>query len=173
MYLRYPEIHRSNRGVVWYFQWKGRRAGWCREDHWKWMSQGTDYFQESEFRYPSRPDEEVLTNINLTIPENQMVALVGSSGAGKSTIASLLLRLHEPTSGDIIFWWQEQSWFLSFCITKPDCPCSTGCLSFRRIHSWKYLLWQALCHWRRDTRCCGEGNAMEFIDRFRINLTPL
>jgi ABC-type multidrug transport system fused ATPase/permease subunit len=44
-----------------------------------------------------------LSNINLTIPENQMVALVGSSGAGKSTIASLLLRLHEPTSGDIIF----------------------------------------------------------------------
>lgn len=60
-------------------------------------------FRNLSFRYPSRPDEEVLTNINLTIPENQMVALVGSSGAGKSTIASLLLRLHEPTSGDIIF----------------------------------------------------------------------
>ena len=39
----------------------------------------------------------------MTIPKNQMVALVGTSGAGKSTIASLLLRLHEPTSGDIIF----------------------------------------------------------------------
>jgi ABC-type multidrug transport system fused ATPase/permease subunit len=60
-------------------------------------------FRNLSFRYPSRPDEEVLSNINLTIPQNQMVALVGSSGAGKSTIASLLLRLHEPTSGDIIF----------------------------------------------------------------------
>jgi ABC-type multidrug transport system fused ATPase/permease subunit len=60
-------------------------------------------FRNLSFRYPSRPDEEVLSNINITIPENQMVALVGSSGAGKSTIASLLLRLHEPTSGDIIF----------------------------------------------------------------------
>ena len=40
-------------------------------------------FRNLSFRYPSRPDEEVLTNINLTIPENQMVALVGSSGAGQ------------------------------------------------------------------------------------------
>jgi ABC-type multidrug transport system fused ATPase/permease subunit len=60
-------------------------------------------FRDLSFRYPSRPDEEVLSNINLIIPENKMVALVGSSGAGKSTIASLILRLHEPTSGDIIF----------------------------------------------------------------------
>lgn len=60
-------------------------------------------FRDLSFRYPSRPDEEVLSNINFTIPENKMVALVGSSGAGKSTIASLILRLHEPTSGDILF----------------------------------------------------------------------
>jgi ABC-type multidrug transport system fused ATPase/permease subunit len=60
-------------------------------------------FVNLNFSYPSRPDEKVLNNLNLTIPENQMVAIVGSSGAGKSTIASLMLRLHEPTSGDIIF----------------------------------------------------------------------
>ena len=60
-------------------------------------------FRNLSFRYPTRPNEDVLNEINLTIRENQMVALVGTSGAGKSTIASLLLRLHEPTSGDIIF----------------------------------------------------------------------
>jgi ABC-type multidrug transport system fused ATPase/permease subunit len=60
-------------------------------------------FKDLSFRYPSRPDEEVLSNINLTIPKNQMVALVGTSGAGKSTIASLILRLHEPSTGDILF----------------------------------------------------------------------
>jgi len=60
-------------------------------------------FVNLSFSYPSRPDEKVLKNINLTIPRNKMVAIVGSSGAGKSTIASLMLRLHEPTSGDIIF----------------------------------------------------------------------
>ena len=59
---------------------------------------GRIVFKNLSFRYPSRPDEEVLSNINLTIPEDQMVAIVGSSGAGKSTIASLILRLHNPTS---------------------------------------------------------------------------
>jgi len=60
-------------------------------------------FKNLSFRYPTRPDEVVLNDINLTISENQMVAIVGTSGAGKSTIASLMLRLHEPTTGDIIF----------------------------------------------------------------------
>jgi ABC-type multidrug transport system fused ATPase/permease subunit len=64
---------------------------------------GKIVFRDLSFRYPSRPDEEVLSDINLTIPEDQMVAIVGSSGAGKSTIASLILRLHEPTKGEILF----------------------------------------------------------------------
>jgi ABC-type multidrug transport system fused ATPase/permease subunit len=55
------------------------------------------------FRYPTRPEEDVLSDISITISENQLVALVGTSGAGKSTIASLLLRLHEPTTGGIYF----------------------------------------------------------------------
>ena len=67
------------------------------------MIKGKITFVNLSFSYPSRPDEEVLKNINLTIPRNKMVAIVGSSGAGKSTIASLMLRLHEPTSGEIIF----------------------------------------------------------------------
>jgi ABC-type multidrug transport system fused ATPase/permease subunit len=55
------------------------------------------------FSYPSRPGEEVLNDITIEITENQLVALVGTSGAGKSTIASLLLRLHDPTAGRIYF----------------------------------------------------------------------
>jgi ABC-type multidrug transport system fused ATPase/permease subunit len=69
----------------------------------KEVLKGRITFRDLSFRYPSRPDEEVLSNINLVIPEDGMIAIVGSSGAGKSTIASLILRLHEPTSGDIIF----------------------------------------------------------------------
>ena len=60
-------------------------------------------FKDLTFAYPSRPDENVLKNINISISANQMVALVGASGAGKSTIASLLLRLHDPSSGAILF----------------------------------------------------------------------
>ncbi|MDP2339269.1 MAG: ABC transporter ATP-binding protein [Bacteroidota bacterium] len=60
-------------------------------------------FQGLTFAYPSRPDENVLKHIDVSIEANQMVALVGASGAGKSTIASLLLRLHDPISGAILF----------------------------------------------------------------------
>lgn len=64
---------------------------------------GAISFNDLSFAYPSRPETMVLKNISVTIEANQMVALVGASGAGKSTIASLLLRLHDPVSGTILF----------------------------------------------------------------------
>jgi subfamily B ATP-binding cassette protein HlyB/CyaB len=59
-------------------------------------------FENVTFRYPSRPDKNILQNIDLEVLPGQTVALVGRSGAGKTTFASLLLRLHEPTSGKIL-----------------------------------------------------------------------
>lgn len=59
-------------------------------------------FEDVHFTYPSRPDTPVLNGLNLEIQPNQKVALVGSSGAGKSTVLSLLLRFYEPTSGRIL-----------------------------------------------------------------------
>jgi len=52
-----------------------------------------------EFRYPSRPDTDVLSGLSLRIEPGEVVALVGPSGAGKSTIAALLLRFYDPASG--------------------------------------------------------------------------
>lgn len=54
-------------------------------------------FQNLNFHYPSRPQQPALTNINLTIHPNTSTAIVGSSGSGKSTIASLLLGLYPPS----------------------------------------------------------------------------
>ena len=61
--------------------------------------------QQIEFRditFSYLPGTEVLSHINLTIPRGAMVALVGSSGSGTSTLADLLMRLYEPDSGQIL-----------------------------------------------------------------------
>lgn len=53
------------------------------------------------FRYPSRPKTLVLKNVSINITQNSYTAIVGRSGSGKSTIASLLLSLYEaPVSRD-------------------------------------------------------------------------
>ncbi|KAE8147972.1 P-loop containing nucleoside triphosphate hydrolase protein [Aspergillus avenaceus] len=52
------------------------------------------------FHYPSRPDALVLDNVSFTIPKNSCTAIVGRSGSGKSTIASLLLALYETPRSD-------------------------------------------------------------------------
>ncbi|MBC9933359.1 ABC transporter ATP-binding protein [Chitinophaga qingshengii] len=60
-------------------------------------------FRDVSFHYPSRPDLTILQDISFEVEEDQKVALVGPSGAGKSTIVSLLLRLYEPTDGNILY----------------------------------------------------------------------
>lgn len=58
-------------------------------------------FENVSFSYPSRPTQKVLDRVSLTIPANTTTALVGSSGAGKSTIVSLLQRFYDNQSGRI------------------------------------------------------------------------
>ncbi len=62
---------------------------------------GSIRFENVTFRYPSRPDKNALQNIDLDIKPGQTVALVGRSGAGKTTFANLLLRLYEPNEGRV------------------------------------------------------------------------
>ena len=63
--------------------------------------EGTVELDNVQFSYPSRPDIAVLRNVSLTIPPNSTAALVGSSGAGKSTVVSLLQRFYEVSGGAI------------------------------------------------------------------------
>ncbi|XP_053983168.1 ATP-binding cassette sub-family B member 10, mitochondrial [Hylaeus volcanicus] len=59
-------------------------------------------FQNVSFAYPTRESIWVLKNFSLKIPKCTVVAIVGSSGSGKSTVASLLLRFYDPHSGSIL-----------------------------------------------------------------------
>jgi len=63
---------------------------------------GNIEFKNVCFAYPTRPDIKVLIDFNMTVKQGQNVALVGSSGSGKSTIVGLLERFYTPISGDII-----------------------------------------------------------------------
>lgn len=54
------------------------------------------------FRYPSRPEALILPDFSLDIPAGKMVALVGASGGGKSTIVGLLERFYTPIRGEIL-----------------------------------------------------------------------
>jgi ABC-type multidrug transport system fused ATPase/permease subunit len=65
--------------------------------------EGRVSFQHVAFNYPSRPELRVLNDVNLEAETGQQVAIVGPSGAGKTTIAALLLRFYEPGSGRLLF----------------------------------------------------------------------
>jgi ABC-type multidrug transport system fused ATPase/permease subunit len=63
---------------------------------------GNITFKNVAFSYPSRKEIKVLKNVNFTANFGQKIAIVGPSGVGKSTIASLLLRFYDIDSGEIL-----------------------------------------------------------------------
>ena len=63
---------------------------------------GAIAYRNVAFSYPSRPDMEVLRNINLEVKTGEKIGLVGYSGAGKSTIVQLLMRYYKLTGGQIL-----------------------------------------------------------------------
>ncbi len=73
----------------------------CKEVH-KTMT-GKLSFNHVAFSYPSRPDIEILKDINFTANAGDKVAIVGPSGTGKSTIASLILQFYTANKGEICY----------------------------------------------------------------------
>ncbi len=60
-------------------------------------------FNKVEFAYPSRKEITVLQGLSFKATAGEKVAIVGTSGAGKSTIASLILRFYDPQNGEVLF----------------------------------------------------------------------
>ncbi|KAI9311385.1 P-loop containing nucleoside triphosphate hydrolase protein [Dichotomocladium elegans] len=80
--------------------------------------QGRIQFENVNFTYPARPHSPIFKNLSLDINPGTVVAVVGSSGSGKSTIGSLLLRYYDADKGSIYIdgvnlkdinlrWWRE------------------------------------------------------------------
>ncbi|XP_063781234.1 ATP-dependent translocase ABCB1-like [Pseudophryne corroboree] len=58
-------------------------------------------FKNIHFAYPTRPDIQILSGLNLKVPSGKTIALVGTSGCGKSTTIQLLQRFYDPIEGEI------------------------------------------------------------------------
>ena len=64
---------------------------------------GNIKFHDVDFTYPQRPDIKILTALNLNVQSGEKIALVGASGAGKTTIGALIQSFYLPSSGSILF----------------------------------------------------------------------
>ncbi|RWR33405.1 ATP-binding cassette domain-containing protein [Sinirhodobacter populi] len=64
-------------------------------------AKGAIRFQDVSFHYPSRPDASALDHVDLTIQPGETVALVGPSGAGKTTVVQLIQRFWDPETGTV------------------------------------------------------------------------
>uniref|UniRef100_A0A452US07 Phosphatidylcholine translocator ABCB4 n=1 Tax=Ursus maritimus TaxID=29073 RepID=A0A452US07_URSMA len=69
--------------------------------------EGNVTFNEVVFNYPTRPDIPVLQGLSLEVKKGQTLALVGSSGCGKSTVVQLLERFYDPVAGTVLLDGQE------------------------------------------------------------------
>src|SRR5690606_4435252 len=58
-------------------------------------------FRNVSFRYPGT-DRLVLRDVSLRVPAGSMLAVVGGTGAGKTTLVSLMVRLFDPTEGEVL-----------------------------------------------------------------------
>ena len=63
---------------------------------------GSICFQNVSFTYSTRPDVDVLNGLNFEVKDGELVAIVGASGVGKSTILELIQRLYDVTKGNVI-----------------------------------------------------------------------
>jgi ATP-binding cassette, subfamily B (MDR/TAP), member 10 len=84
-------------------------------------------FENIDFSYPSRKDQKIFDNLNLTIPGGKILAVVGPSGSGKSTLASLILRFYDPNQGHIKIGGVDvrnipQTWLRGHIGTVPQEP---------------------------------------------------
>ena len=71
----------------------------CRD---KTVEHGTIEFRNVTFRYYKNSEETVLNDVSLTIPEKTTVGIIGSTGSGKTTLVSMIPRLYDCDSGEVL-----------------------------------------------------------------------
>lgn len=123
-------------------------------------------FNHVEFAYPSRPDQKVLKDICIDIAANRMVALVGTSGAGKSTITSLILRLYEPTGGTLLFDGRDSREFVLSALRSQIALVPQDVFLFGGTIRENIAYGKPSATEEEILEAAQKANALEFINRF-------
>lgn len=129
---------------------------------------GAIRFSNVHFAYPSRPDVSVLQGLDLEIEAGEVVALVGPSGGGKSTIASLIPRLYDPDRGSVSLDGHEltrlnPSWLRRSIATVAQEPTLFSCSIYDNIG---YGAGEAPVSREAIEAAAKAANAHEFIVNF-------
>ena len=77
-------------------EWKGMKKDEKND-------QGNITVEDVHFAYPTKPDIPILKGVKIEVKTNQIVALVGASGCGKSSIIQLIERFYDPDQGKMWF----------------------------------------------------------------------
>ena len=123
-------------------------------------------FKEVQFSYPSRPDVPVIQGLSFELPKGQTLALVGKSGSGKSTVASLLMRFYQSQGGQIssgahsVESFDLQAWRKSLALVPQDVLLFGGSIS-ENITYGKISATE-----EEIIKAAKEANAWEFIEGF-------
>ena len=114
------------------------------------------------FSYPNRPP--ILRNISLVVPQGKFVAIVGESGAGKTTLIDLVMALHEPTSGSISIDGVSLQEFDVYSYRQRVGYVPQEAVLFNQSIR-ENLLWASPKASEADVEdACRRANAMEFIE---------
>ncbi|MCK9480489.1 MAG: ABC transporter ATP-binding protein/permease [Bacteroidia bacterium] len=122
--------------------------------------------KELSFAYPSRPEMNVLQDITFSAKKGEKVAIVGASGAGKSTIVQLLLGFYTPQKGQILFDNKPIDAIDSFDLRKQIglVPQDVGLFGGSIYDNILYGNTDATTE--EVIEAATQANAIEFIDRF-------
>ncbi|KAI8454429.1 P-loop containing nucleoside triphosphate hydrolase protein [Phakopsora pachyrhizi] len=123
-------------------------------------------FSDVRFKYPARPEVDILNGLDLQIVPGTSLAIAGSSGSGKSTIASLLLRFYDPQAGGVYYGDQNvksftpESWRSNIGFVPQDPALLSGTI----LENITYGLPASLVPFSRIEQAVRSANAMDFIN---------
>mmetsp|Transcript_28682 Transcript_28682/g.27674 ORF Transcript_28682/g.27674 Transcript_28682/m.27674 type:complete len:341 (-) Transcript_28682:51-1073(-) len=120
--------------------------------------------EDIKFEYPTKKDVQILKGVSIEIRKNRVIALVGHSGCGKSSIISMIERFYDPTEGRVLFDGQDikdlnpKSYHQQVAIVSQEPVLFSGTIRDNIIYGYEDIGTDA-----DIDRACKQANAYDFI----------